>query len=276
MAKRAKNKSQGKGIPLWLITYSDLMTLLLTFFVLLVAMSVIDERRRRIVLGSIMGTFGIRPQSHDPMARKVNPRLIEPGPLDPEDMEELEMLKPLLWEDIQPDLSFAENKFIQIFSIPTDVLFAPGETTISSEGAALLRRIVPVLERTEHPLLLAGHTSTVRDEIGMEYISSDMTDQRDPSWRISLFRVLSIYSFLLEEGLSPEKLHVEAFGKHHPRETNDTREGRRLNRRVDIVLDKRSRGTHPVLESLNPEAAPPERYEVDGFGFSLGIDREGR
>jgi len=61
MARR-KEKASGSdgGTPAWLVTFSDMMTLMLTFFVLLVSMAAImDERRKIVVLGSLVGTFGL-------------------------------------------------------------------------------------------------------------------------------------------------------------------------------------------------------------------------
>ena len=59
MARRKKPRGATGVAPLWLITFSDLMTLLLTFFVLMVSMAVIDERTKRDVLGSVSEHFGI-------------------------------------------------------------------------------------------------------------------------------------------------------------------------------------------------------------------------
>ena len=70
----------------------------------------------------------------------------------------------------------------------------------------------------------------------------------DQSWRLSLYRVLTIYNHFLRRGLNPDLLRVEAFGKFRPMYSDATPAGRRNNRRVDIVLDRQF---GPMLLELN-------------------------
>ena len=266
MAKKKKEPEE-QGMPAWLITFGDMMTLLLTFFVLLVSMSVIDERRRLVVLGSIIGTFGIGTQSFDVLSAKDTKKTVEPGPMDEGD---LEMLKEMLWDNAEEDLRFESNKFVQILSVNADLLFDSGRTTLSPGGVGFLDKVLPVLKEVTYPLLLAGHTSTLRDELGENYSIKDEDVIPDLSWKISLGRVLSVYAFLLERGFNPDMLKMEAFGKFHPRYNDLTPEGRRMNRRVDIVLDKRSVAERRDLDrELETMAPRPEEFDYNGFVFSL-------
>lgn len=267
MAREKKAKTGGGGLPPWLITFSDIMTLLLTFFVLLNSMAVLDERRKLVVLGSIIGTFGEGTRSYDVLSTRDTRRVIEPGPM--EDVGDLEPLKLVLWEDISQDLNFAESRFVQIFSIGADVLFASGTTALTPAGLDILARVAPVLAGAEHPILVAGHTSTLRDELGERFSAEEADRTLDPSWSISLGRSLAVYRQLLALGVPAEKLRMEAFGRFRPRHDNATASGRRMNRRVDIVLDKRNR-LEPQVERVLP--TPPTRrddYDVGGFVFEV-------
>lgn len=268
MARKQKKPEPISGVEPWLITFSDMMTLMLTFFVLLVSMSVIDERRRLIVLGSIIGSFGVSRGSTDVLSTLESKRTVEPGPFEMESVDDLEPLKELIWEDASEDLAFAENRFVQILSINSDVLFKPGETNLSEPGQRLLERIMPVLLQIKYPLLLAGHTSLLRDEQGTGYQVEDKDLVMDDSWRLSLYRTLSIYRFLVERGMSPDMLRLEAFGKHHPRFTDLTAEGRKKNRRVDIILDRRN---VEWMEKVRPEAEDErmKQFIYKDFVFDL-------
>jgi chemotaxis protein MotB len=267
MARKKKKKEEG-GIAGWLITFGDMMTLLLTFFVLLVSMARIDERRKLVVLGSIIGTFGWGKLSYDVLSKSDTRRTVEPGPMN--EIEDLEMLKPLLWESAQEDISFQEGKFVDVFSVSADVLFGPGESDLSDEGKKLLLTIAPVLKKVKHPLLLAGHTSKLRGEMGMEFQVEELEQVPDLSWRLSLNRVLSVYTFLLNQGMAPDMLRVQAFGKFQPHYPDTTPENRRRNRRVDIVLDKRSSKYQREIRSLEPQKPQEETtYEYEGFVFDV-------
>lgn len=267
MARERKAKGGGGGLPAWLITFSDIMTLLLTFFVLLNSMAVLDERRKLVVLGSIIGTFGEGTRSFDVLSTRDTRQSIEPGPM--ENIGDLEPLKPMLWEDLSKDLSFAENRFVQIFSISSDVLFAPGSVTLTPQGADILSRITPVLMDAGYPILVGGHTATLRDELGERFSVQETKRTLDPSWNISLGRAMAVYRHLIGLGLPPDKLLLEAFGRYHPRHDNASLQGRRLNRRVDIVLDKRNQ-LEPRMERVLPA---PRRtrddYDVGGFVFEV-------
>ena len=235
---RKKKPKIPEGQPLWLITFSDLMTLMLTFFVLLVSMSVVDERRKLVVLGSIMGTFGFGSKGYDVLSTTDSRKTVEIGPMEVKG--DLETVKPILWEFAEDDLRFESNRFVQIISIGAEVLFLPGGTEISSKGMNLLDKVIVALKKATHPVLLAGHTSTLRDELGEGYRIEEKDLNPDLSWKISLNRVLSVYSYLVNGGIDPEMLKVEAFGRFKPRYPNNSPEDRRKNRRVDIVLDKRN------------------------------------
>ena len=246
MAKRQKKETPAPGIPAWMITFTDLMTLLLTFFVLLVSMATLDEQRKLVTLGSVFGTFGMGDAGIDARATKNARNTVEPGPM--EDVPGLERLKDLLWEDLENDLDFRSNKFIEVLSLTADVLFEPGGTTMSQRGKEIIDRILPVLLRIEQPLLLAGHASVAREEVA-DYMVKFDAEGLDFSWNLSLNRVMSLYRYLLSRGMDPTKLRVEAYGQYHPIHTNQTAEGRRKNRRVDIVLDKRNANWERVLAS---------------------------
>lgn len=267
MARRKKD-SGGGGQPAWLITFSDLMTLLLTFFVLLVSMSVIDERSKLVVLGSISSSFGISPANFNPKSPERLSSKIEPGAMNEPDMTPL---KDMLWEDLQHDLNFQENRYVQILSINADVLYEPGKSELSARGKKILNKMVPHLLRIKYPLVVAGHTANRRDEEGADYhVSFDKTAV-DSTWALSLARGLGVYRFLLEAGVAPGRLTMEAFGQHHPRYPDRTPDGRLQNRRVDIVLDRRNAPEILDIEKAREIPRPPAKsYLFRDFRFDLG------
>ena len=268
MAKKIK-KRICEEMPPWMITFSDVMTLMLTFFVLLVSMSKVDERRKLVVLGSIIGAFGWD-KSYDVMSTKDTKRTVEPGTL--EDEADLAMLKPMLWENAEEDLDFQSNRFVQILTINAELLFPSGGTVLSEQGRAFLDKIAPTLKEIQYPLLIAGHTSTVRDEQGLDYKYGDTDRVPDLSWKLSLQRALSVYRYLLDVGVASDKLSIEAFGKFNPHYSDNNPAERDRNRRVDIVLDKRNAINQSMaLEDASSLVKDPEpqSYDVNGFKFEL-------
>jgi len=271
MAKKER-KLDCDEIPPWMVTFADVMTLMLTFFILLVSMSTVDQRRKLVALGSIIGTFGFNEASYEVFSKQDSRKTVEPGPIDSGDLEPLKALK---WENVDQDINFRSNRFVQILSINARLLFAPDGTTLSAEGLATLDGFLPLLKQVKYPLLLAGHTSELRDEYGRNYQPAHDNDNPDRSWRLSLARTLAIYNYLLDNGMPPDMLRMEAFGKYKPHYPRDTAEDRARNRRVDIVLDKRSsRLGDRIVETLPANKVRRDVLSVDGFEFDVSTPEE--
>jgi len=267
--KRRKASKEGKS-PTWLVTFSDMMTLLLTFFVLLLSMAALrDEQKQHLALGSIAETFGMGKHSMNILGTQQSQKMLDPGPFD--DTKGLAPIKNVLWEENRKDVQFVANKFIQIVSIQASLLFEPGQTQLSAEGRSMLKRVLPELQNLEFPVLLSGHSSYKESAAGRDD-GGVIPGGPHPSWGLSLARVLSVYRFLIDQGISPKTLKLEAFGRFQPRYGNDSREGRRKNRRVDIILDKRNFMAHSPNKLKEFPGLPEEkqdRFDYRGFRFEL-------
>ncbi len=278
MAKKKKNDQEEEGSPAWLVTFSDLMTLLLTFFVLLLSLaSLTDERKVKKTIGSLMGSFGPVTGSVQPLTRKPTQTVSEPGPMEDVPAEDMEPLKPLIWEEDNEDLDFRSNRFIQVFSVDTNVLFGPGETRLSSRGRELLKRLVPVLAKVKYPLLITGHTGALRDEFFADFVVGKTDDGIDLSWELALQRLLSVYRNLIQGGVPPENLRMEGFGRFRPLATNTTPEGRKANRRVEFILDRRGTSwSHQMARAAGSGGkVSRDAYIYDDFVFDFnGTDTQ--
>ncbi len=267
---RQRKKDELKAGEGWMVTFSDLMTLLLTFFVLLISMAVIDERRKLVVMGSVSGTFGAGEAHFNPLAsNQERPQPVEPGVIEAP-TGDLAPLKEQMYEEPPGDLNFLENPFVQVLSIGENALFTPGGHTLSDRGRDLLRRILPTLMRVKNPVLIAGHTTMELGE-GVDVLTLG-SDSGDDTWMLSMKRSLEVYRALSEMGIPNNMLQVEAFGMYRPRYDNSTAQGRNENRRVDLVLDKRNELWIRQLELERRSAILRERFSRHGnfiFEFEL-------
>jgi chemotaxis protein MotB len=271
--KKGKKDKQGGGQPAWLITFTDMMTLLLTFFILLLSMAALkDERKEVLVLGSISRTFGVGQETMSILGKEPSSMYLEPGAIRGEEPEDLASLKNLLWEEQGQDLDFQSNIFVQVLSINSALLFDPGSSQLTAKGQNLLAKIAPELQDLPFPVLLAGHTSILADELDIDYLNQDFSQEEDPSWDLSLQRVQNVYRFFLRQGVAPKKLQMEAYGKYNPKFSNQTQKGREKNRRVDIILDKRNYMDHVPNKLRNKPAFFTDRqdtFEYQEFKFDL-------
>ncbi|GAB1410850.1 hypothetical protein MASR1M90_20040 [Desulfovibrionales bacterium] len=254
-----------------MVTFSDLMTLLLTFFVLLLSMASQDTQRRKVALGSVSGRFGSGAPNLNDLTTRPS-QTVEPGPIN--QFTDLESIQSKVLEDQSQDLRFEYDRFIQRIAIDAESLFAPGSADLTPRGRELLEAVRPVVAESAYPLGLSGHTGSGRDELHADYLSPE-GERMDFSWKLSLDRVTTVYQYFLDAGISPDKLRLEAYGRFRPKAGERTPEDRKLNRRVEITLDRRIGSWDPAQFKAMTEAQRPapdqDVFSVDNFLFRFEL-----
>ncbi len=244
--KKDKPKKGPAGAPAWMVTYSDLVTLLLTFFVLLLSMASLDPVRFTEASSSIKDAFGMHssPQSvnfaipilpsppktkftpiQDSMTTKVYERI--------KSMIELKQLN----EEI--DLVQKDSETI-ILRVNDSVLFNSGQAQVPPTSYPTLRNIADIIRPLPMKLLVEGHTDDVmvaQNPIG--------------NWDLSMARAVSVMRFFKQgELLSLPRMAAIGYGSERPLVPNTDSASRAKNRRVDFVLR---------LEKLPDEEQPVSR-----------------
>lgn len=223
-----------EGAPEWVVTFGDLMSLLLCFFVLLLSFSEMDRQKYKLMSGSMAKAFGVqkkRPVMGVPKGNKMVARDFD------QDTIALDLRESLEKEiKAQVDLNFkGMEDLIQVKKVGDNIIIRlMGETTFDSGKAEIRQQMVPLLEKigamlqdTEGNIIITGHTDNVPIR-GGPYGSNLV---------LSMYRAASVAEFLLEKtSLDPKRVATMGFGPHRPIESNDTPEGRRKNRRVEIML----------------------------------------
>ncbi len=222
-----------EGAPIWAVTFGDLMSLLMCFFVLLLSFSEIDRNKYRVVSGSVKNAFGIQrkkpvfesPKGSKMIAREFDQAIIltKIEKVVKEIINELEgeyeELKGLV------EVESAENQLT--IRMMGEATFDTGRADLRSEFIPLLRKIGEVLGKTKAEIIIAGHTDNVPLSSGP--FGSNLG--------LSMARAGSVAEFLLsKKNIDPRKLSTMGFGEYRPLASNDTAEGRRKNRRVEIIV----------------------------------------
>lgn len=215
----------GGGRGRWLLTFNDMITLILTFFVLILSMSDMDKPSIDQVSQSVSEAFGIG-GIRKPL---VTPRTSQPSA----DRGQIQAEK-------NPEIS---KMAIQIASLPgmeaqttaggirvsinEKVLFAPESDELDERSRQVLLALAPVLRESTASMTVEGHTD-----------NRPFVNERFPSnWELSTARAVSVVTFLIEQGgVAPERLSAVGYGDARPRVGNDDRQKRQMNRRVEINL----------------------------------------
>ncbi|MCX7724980.1 MAG: OmpA family protein [Thermodesulfovibrio sp.] len=208
--RRRNNNEEEENIHRWLISYSDFLTLLFTFFVALYALSSIDITKAEKMTISL---------------RKVFKVIDEPISFE-EDRNKaiIEDLRKLL-NDISGVNIKSDARGI-VITLPDSLLFSSGSAELKPESIEALIRISEKLKEIPGKVAIEGHTDNVP-------IRSSIYKS---NWELSAARASSVLHFLLQRGLSPDRFLIAGYGEYKPIAPNDTDEGRAKNRRVELII----------------------------------------
>lgn len=249
MLTNRKGSQEKKGQPDWLVTYGDMVTLCLTFFVLLYSFSTLDATKWKTVVYSLQGALGPLdggdgileglPQSKDGGESYDNEQINQDSLKEflkyQEEMKELAQLQSVLMEYLYGEGLDTEIAVIMeqrglVLRFQDSVLFEKSKADLLPQAIEVMREIAKILKNTDNPIRVEGHT----DDLPIN------TAKFPSNWELSTTRATNVLRFLINEGLSGDRLSAVGYGEYHPIVTNDDEESRRKNRRVDILLIRES------------------------------------
>jgi chemotaxis protein MotB len=262
MKKDDEPEDEGGGYN-WMDTYGDLVTLLLCFFVLLYSFSSINQDKWEQLVSAFSGTYGAAAiQAFDITSVREQPITIDSmvdvdsrddqedagigdqEELDQNALEQQEKINVTFDELFKRIMTYIEVNGLsgQMSVWRTDdfivlrfneiALFDSGSATIRTESKETLSHFIQIMAENMNAIStvdIEGHTDNV------PISTAEFTD----NWDLSAKRATNTLRILLATGLiDATRLSVNGYGEYHPIASNDTAEGRALNRRVDFVLNK--------------------------------------
>lgn len=226
MAKKKQEECPPPGAPAWMVTYGDMMTLLLTFFVLILSFSSIEKIKFKAAISSVQEGLGIWPESAGIMPQIVLYDNVERAEETEEVIDEIaEMMRQ---NEIAEDVEVYNTPEGIRLVISDPLLFRSGSAELSGSFQQLLGGIAETIrDKRFSDIRVEGHTDNVPIQ----------TSQYPSNWELSTARALSVVKyFAFEQGFEPAQLSAVGYGEYRPRAGNETAEGRGKNRRVEIYL----------------------------------------
>lgn len=233
-----------KGAPMWVVTFGDLMSLLLCFFVLLLSFSETDKQKYKQVAGSLEKAFGVQraepvmeiPKGMTMIAKDFDQAIIE-SRIEEEIGKEI---KEILSENLSKQVAFESQEEEIIIRLMGESTFSSGSIEIREQLKPLLLKVALVLEKSSGDIIISGHTDDV--PIHNSIIKSNL--------RLSIARAAAVAEYLLSNSkIDPHRIATMGFGEYRPIESNETAEGREKNRRVEIIMGKIPK---PIQTKNNP------------------------
>jgi len=253
MARRRKpgkaDSGGGGGAPAWMVTFADLMTLLLTFFVLLLSMSTLDNQRIKLALGSLRGALGVLEGGGQPReGRKEIAKTPKVAQGEMKIMTTIETFKEKQKTKVSNDFIQIGHKDNKVFiSIDDRLLFPQDGVEILPTAYPFLDDLSAVLSESKANIEFNGHTD-----------NSSPTGY-GTNWEVGAARALAMLIYVEEHGgIEGKRLKASTHGEHMPTNKNDTQVGRAGNRRVEILLttttatDKYFYGENTEIKEVQP------------------------
>lgn len=233
MARRPK-RAEHENLDRWLISYADFITLLFAFFVVMYAISSVNEGKYKIFSTALVSVFGnqtAKPEAAMPLSEQevllkslVERRNARQAERQRNMVNNLsQALAPLVKSG---QVSVTQNERGVVLEINASVLFDSGEAVLQGESEKNLTKVAEVLVQGGHAIEVEGHTDDVA--IG--------TTRFPSNWELSSARASSVVRMFIQHGVAAARLTAVGSAANHPVAPNDTPEGRARNRRVTITI----------------------------------------
>ncbi|WP_420429728.1 flagellar motor protein MotB [Algiphilus sp.] len=268
----------GNSVPPWMVTFADLMALMMTFFVLLYSYSKVDEEKYKAMVGSMATAFGgiqdIPSNSEDAIegleagivskdGAETQPIFDEQATLsasidESSNQEQLyRKLKSGLVEELQAKRVIVEREGDSvIIRFPEKVSFRSGSDSLTPDAIPLIHRVAGMVRDGDYTVTVAGHT----DDLPIT------TERFRSNWELSAARAVSVAHQVLDtQHIPPEALQVSGFADARPLVANDSAENRARNRRVEIIIEYQQTGGEALQAPPQPiEAAAADTPAANG------------
>ena len=265
---RKRREEEPDSHDRWLVSYADFITLLFAFFVVMYAVSSVNEGKYKVLSTSLTNAFknttgqsGSQPltvmQGSPPiMARpiiKADNKSADQKKVEEKKNEKRQQMKSVannIMEALQPLVAQGKVRLLETsrgvtIEINDSILFPAGQSKLQPASSSAMGAIAQVLASTDFPITIEGHTDNV----------PIATPQFPSNWELSAMRATTVLRLFNDSGVGAERLTAIGYGETRPIETNTSVEGRARNRRVSILIDSNRPEEPTELNASEPAAA---------------------
>jgi len=236
----------------WLLSYADLLTLLLAFFVVMYSVSVVDQKKLHEIASSIEAEMIGAISDEMAGAQKAVGQIL---------VDRSKVIESLDINISNVDFKKLNNDWVE-FTLESEFLFTSGEAELRLDVNDTLNNLLLVLNNTQGDVRVEGHTD-----------DKAISTFRFPSnWELSAARAAAVVRYFEARGVNPNRLSATGLSSSMPISSNSSSEGRKKNRRVVLKI-RALEGDFEKLEALNYDSTPLEDVELDDINLD-SIDHE--
>jgi chemotaxis protein MotB len=259
---RKKHEEGKENTERYLLTYSDMITLLMLFFIVLYSMSSVEvgkskqlaEELQSVFAGGNWGIFETmgRTQRRGIDSFSGSGGIGSKNPYQTKNTQQIKTFteaKELFKPEIQAKyLQVTMDERGLVITLTGDIFFEGGSAHMENQARPVLNKVSSILKALPNFVRIEGHTDNSKMSV------SKSGENYQTNWDLSSARSISILRYLAEENsIDPRRLSSVAFGEYRPIDDNNIPEGRAYNRRVDIVILNEK----PISGQTNPDIPRP-------------------
>ena len=199
----------------WILIYIDLMTLLLTMFVLMLSYAKTDIDKYRSASEAIAKEVG------------QNAITVNPGVLSKESVLSQQLYKSIAETGMLDNIDVLMKQGSVELRMKEKILFESGTAELKQDGKAVLGNLVPLLQNNHYLITVEGHTDNI----------PIATERYPTNWELSTARASKVVRYLIVEGIDPQQTRAIGYADTKPIAKNTTIEGRSQNRRVSLIIE---------------------------------------
>ncbi len=226
--KKEKEEPEELSAPFWMVTFSDMVTLMLCFFVLILSFSTIELEKFKGAVESLKGALGVFSGHESPQTQK-NMRVEKVEVPDDATIYQkaMEMEKRIQDLQLQDEVKVEVTGSGMLVRLGENVLFDAGTADLKPRAFPILSAISEAMRGEKQEVYVEGHTDNV-----------PIHTRKFPSnWELSSARALSVVKYLVNvEGIPEKFLAAVGHGEHRPLVPNNSPQNRARNRRVEIFI----------------------------------------
>ncbi len=252
MPRRKPISHESENTERWMVSYADFVTLLFAFFVVMYAISSVNEGKYRVLADTMTEAFKVPPKSPDPIqigkenkavtsarSNDIIKPVVKILPRSERSYEkEMKQIAETVRKSVQPLIDkglikVKQDKLWVEIEMNTSILFSPADAELEEEAMPPLQELAKVLKKLPNAVDVEGHTDNLP-------ISND---QFPSNWELSAARAASVVNLFARNGVDPHRLSAIGYAEFRPIASNKTAAGRLRNRRVKVVIlaDKNAR-----------------------------------
>lgn len=265
---KKRKEAEQENHERWLLTYADLITLLLAFFIMMYTLSKQDAQKyqevteylRAIFTGgtAILNKGGASGTGSAPAAATTPPATLPPlEATNNEIMKQLQLeirnLAPL--GDVEHNFSvFADERGI-VVRVLDKAFFDEGKADLKDKAKKAIQKIIPIIKQVNRDVRIEGHTDNVPIN----------TPEFRSNWELSVRRATEVVRYIIEKSdISPKMISAAGYAEFRPLTENSTPENRAMNRRIEIIIERPNGRTRIQIKSNElPADTPAQTTQIN-------------